>query len=130
MIWPVPNCSLVQASACACQTLYASVYVQVGFSASLGLVQRSGADVDTFMRILRASALYAPTYDKKLGKMLSEDFGTANFPTKVGGRRHYCIAQLHCCAARYALVSHRGVKRVEHRHWAAAFHAECGNSAT
>ena len=57
--------------------------LQIGFSASLGLVQRSGADVDKFMSILRASALYAPTYDKKLQKMLSRDFGTANFPTKV-----------------------------------------------
>ncbi len=35
------------------------------------------------MAILRASALYAPTYDKKLQKMLDRDFGTANFPTKV-----------------------------------------------
>lgn len=54
----------------------------IGFSTSLGLVQRSGADVDKFMAILRASALYAPTYDKKLQKMLDRDFGTANFPTK------------------------------------------------
>jgi 3-hydroxyisobutyrate dehydrogenase len=56
---------------------------QVGFSTSLGLVQRSGADVDKFMSILRASALYAPTYDKKLQKMLDRDYGAANFPTKV-----------------------------------------------
>lgn len=55
----------------------------VGFSASLGLVQRSGAPVEPFMRILRASALYAPTYDKKLAKMLDRDYGAANFPTKV-----------------------------------------------
>ncbi|EFJ45921.1 hypothetical protein VOLCADRAFT_93824 [Volvox carteri f. nagariensis] len=54
----------------------------VGFSTSLGLVQRSGAPVDKFMSILRASALYAPTYDKKLGKMLDRDYGAANFPTK------------------------------------------------
>ncbi|GLC40741.1 hypothetical protein PLESTB_000027200 [Pleodorina starrii] len=54
----------------------------VGFSTSLGLVQRSGAPVDKFMSILRASALYAPTYDKKLQKMLDRDYGAANFPTK------------------------------------------------
>ncbi|GFR48885.1 hypothetical protein Agub_g10828 [Astrephomene gubernaculifera] len=54
----------------------------VGFSCSLGLVQRSGAPVDRFMSLLRASALYAPTYDKKLGKMLDRDYGAANFPTK------------------------------------------------
>ncbi|WP_018860897.1 MULTISPECIES: NAD(P)-dependent oxidoreductase [unclassified Thioalkalivibrio] len=52
------------------------------FSLSLGLVRREGADVDTFMDILRESALYAPTFDKKLDKMLSGDFGTANFPVK------------------------------------------------
>lgn len=82
---------------------------QVGFSASLGLVQRSGADVETFMRILRASALYAPTYDKKLGKMLTEDFGTANFPTKVrpGTRRSFTERSKHAshrlCACRLDL---------------------------
>ncbi len=52
------------------------------FSLSLGLVRREGVEVDTFMEILRDSALYAPTFDKKLGKMLSGDFGTANFPVK------------------------------------------------
>lgn len=57
--------------------------MQVGFSTSLALVQRSGAPVDSFMSILRASALYAPTYDKKLQKMLDRDYGAANFPTKV-----------------------------------------------
>ncbi|GIL79741.1 hypothetical protein Vretimale_12384 [Volvox reticuliferus] len=54
----------------------------IGFSTSLGLVQRSGAPVDKFMSILRASALYASTYDKKLQKMLDRDYGVANFPTK------------------------------------------------
>ncbi|WP_019625133.1 NAD(P)-dependent oxidoreductase [Thioalkalivibrio sp. ALJT] len=52
------------------------------FSLSLGLVRREGVPVDTFMEILRASALYAPTFDKKLGKMLGGDFGVANFPVK------------------------------------------------
>lgn len=52
------------------------------FSLSLGLVRREGVEVDTFMDILRDSALYAPTFDKKLDKMLSGDFGVANFPVK------------------------------------------------
>ncbi len=52
------------------------------FSLSLGLVQREGVDVEAFMGILRESALYAPTFDKKLDKMRSRDFGTANFPTQ------------------------------------------------
>mmetsp|Transcript_31266 Transcript_31266/g.79738 ORF Transcript_31266/g.79738 Transcript_31266/m.79738 type:complete len:295 (+) Transcript_31266:94-978(+) len=54
----------------------------LGFSASLGLVQKSGANVEEFMNILRGSALYAPTFDKKLAKYISRDFGAANFPTK------------------------------------------------
>lgn len=52
------------------------------FSLSLGLVQRQGVDVDKFMSICRDSALYAPTYDKKLGKYLGRDFEGANFPVK------------------------------------------------
>lgn len=52
-----------------------------GFSLSLHLVQRAGVDVDAFMAILRASALYAPTFDKKLAKELADDYANANFPT-------------------------------------------------
>lgn len=54
----------------------------VGFSASLGLVQKSGADVSAFMDLLRGSALYAPTFDKKLANYLNHSFASANFPTK------------------------------------------------
>ncbi len=52
------------------------------FSMSLGLVQAEGVDVGLFMETLRASALYAPTFDKKLQKMVERDFATANFPLK------------------------------------------------
>jgi 3-hydroxyisobutyrate dehydrogenase len=52
------------------------------FSLSLGFVRRSGIDVDLFMHILRKSALHAPTFDKKLPKMLARDFAPANFPTR------------------------------------------------
>lgn len=52
------------------------------FSMSLGLVQREGVDVDRFMETLRESALYAPTFDKKLGNMLDHSFDKANFPLK------------------------------------------------
>lgn len=51
------------------------------FSFSLGLVQRSGLDVDLFMCILRQSALYAPTFDKKLARMRQRDFSAPNFST-------------------------------------------------
>jgi 3-hydroxyisobutyrate dehydrogenase len=53
-----------------------------GFSLSLGLVQRSGAPVEGFMEILRQSALYAPTFDKKLQRMLDRDYQNPNFPTQ------------------------------------------------
>jgi 3-hydroxyisobutyrate dehydrogenase len=52
------------------------------FSLSLGLVRAEGIDVEQFMTLLRGSALYAPTFDKKLAKYLSHDYGGANFPLK------------------------------------------------
>jgi 3-hydroxyisobutyrate dehydrogenase len=52
------------------------------FSLSLGLVRAEGIDVEQFMALLRDSALYAPTFDKKLAKYLSHDYGQANFPLK------------------------------------------------
>ena len=51
------------------------------FSLSLHLVQRAGVEVEAFMAILRASALYAPTFDKKLAKELADDYANPNFPT-------------------------------------------------
>lgn len=52
------------------------------FAYSLGLVRSEGLDVEQFMTLLRRSALYAPTFDKKLDKYLSGDYGSANFPLK------------------------------------------------
>jgi len=51
------------------------------FSLSLHLVQQAGVEVEAFMAILRGSALYAPTFDKKLAKELAGDYGNPNFPT-------------------------------------------------
>ena len=59
------------------------MWLQVGFATSLGLLQQNGASVDAFMDILRGSALYAPTFDKKLQRMLDRDYAKPNFPTKV-----------------------------------------------
>lgn len=50
------------------------------FALSLGLVRREGIAVDQFMTLLRASALHARTFDKKLDKYLAHDYGAANFP--------------------------------------------------
>jgi 3-hydroxyisobutyrate dehydrogenase len=52
------------------------------FSLSLGLVRAEGIDPQEFMGLLRSSALYAPTFDKKLDKYLSRSYGQANFPLK------------------------------------------------
>jgi 3-hydroxyisobutyrate dehydrogenase-like beta-hydroxyacid dehydrogenase len=52
------------------------------FALSLGLITRAGLDVEQFMGILRDSALYAPTFDKKLQRMLERDYGNPNFPVR------------------------------------------------
>lgn len=52
------------------------------FALSLSFVQRYGIDEDLFMYILRQSALYAPTFDKKLPRMLDSNYANPNFPTK------------------------------------------------
>jgi len=54
----------------------------VAFSMSLGFVRENRIDVDLFMDILRKSALYAPTFDKKLPRILNGDFTNPNFPLK------------------------------------------------
>ncbi|MGD8908066.1 MAG: NAD(P)-dependent oxidoreductase [Chromatiales bacterium] len=53
-----------------------------GFSQSLGLIRAEGVNVDQFMKLLRESALYAPTFDKKLQKFLDHDYSHPNFPLK------------------------------------------------
>jgi 3-hydroxyisobutyrate dehydrogenase len=52
------------------------------FALSLAFVQHQGIDVETFMQILRESSLYAPTFDKKLQRMLEGNYANPNFPTK------------------------------------------------
>lgn len=52
------------------------------FALSLALVEKEGIETEQFMSIVRDSALYAPTFDKKLDRMLSRDFTQPNFPTK------------------------------------------------
>ena len=52
------------------------------FALSLGLVQRAGVPVDTFMAILRESALFAPVFEKKLLRLLTRDYQRPNFSTR------------------------------------------------
>jgi 3-hydroxyisobutyrate dehydrogenase len=49
------------------------------FALSLGLIQRSDVSVETFMAILRDSALHARTFDKKLPRILKRDYHRPNF---------------------------------------------------
>lgn len=52
------------------------------FSLSLGLVQREDIPVETFMAILKQSALFAPAFEKKLPRLLARDHANPNFSTK------------------------------------------------
>ena len=48
---------------------------------TLRVGELAGVEVEAFMAILRGSALYAPTFDKKLAKELADDYSNPNFPT-------------------------------------------------
>lgn len=52
------------------------------FATSLAFAQEHQVALDIFMEILRKSALSAPTFDKKLGRMLAHDYQNPNFPTE------------------------------------------------
>nr|MBI3613510.1 NAD(P)-dependent oxidoreductase [Nitrospirota bacterium] len=52
------------------------------FSLSLGLVQREDIPVETFMAVLKQSALFAPAFEKKLPRLLARDYANPNFSTK------------------------------------------------
>lgn len=58
------------------------VTLTTAFSMSLGYLREKDVDLEKFMEILRGSALYAPTFDKKLDKMLTRNFENPNFPLK------------------------------------------------
>lgn len=53
------------------------------FSLSLGIVRRRGIDPELFMRLLRPTALYAPTFDSRLQRMLARNFADALFPAEL-----------------------------------------------
>ncbi|MBS1272143.1 MAG: 2-hydroxy-3-oxopropionate reductase [Candidatus Marinimicrobia bacterium] len=52
------------------------------FGLSLELVRKNGVDLEIFMDILRDSALYSPQFNKKLPRILQQDYDDPNFPTK------------------------------------------------
>jgi 3-hydroxyisobutyrate dehydrogenase len=49
------------------------------FALSVGLIQRAGIPIGTFMDVLRESALFAPTFDKKLPRLLGRRYQDPNF---------------------------------------------------
>lgn len=52
------------------------------YAVGLGMVRGSGIDVELWAEIVRSSALYAPTFDKKLSAMIERSFSPANFPAR------------------------------------------------
>jgi 3-hydroxyisobutyrate dehydrogenase len=52
------------------------------FALSLAFLSKQEVNIENFMTILRQSALYAPTFDKKLTRMLEKNYANPNFPTK------------------------------------------------
>lgn len=52
------------------------------FASSLAFIMRQEVNVESFMQIVRSSALYAPTFDKKLQRMVEQNFVNPNFPTR------------------------------------------------
>jgi 3-hydroxyisobutyrate dehydrogenase-like beta-hydroxyacid dehydrogenase len=52
------------------------------FATSLAFVRAEGIPPELFMEILRPSALYAPTFDKKLGRMLDGEYSNPTFPLR------------------------------------------------
>ncbi len=53
------------------------------FATSLAFALASGVSPELFMDVLRPSALYAPTFDKKLGRMLDSEYSNPTFPLRL-----------------------------------------------
>ncbi len=52
------------------------------FSLSLALIRRAEVPLDAFMTVLKQSALYAPTFEKKLPRMRERRYDDPNFSTR------------------------------------------------
>jgi 3-hydroxyisobutyrate dehydrogenase len=52
------------------------------FSLSLALIERAQVPVDLFMALLKESALFAPTFEKKLPRLQARHYGDPNFSTR------------------------------------------------
>jgi len=75
------------------------------FSLAMHVVQQAGVEVETFMAILRESALYAPTFDKILAKELADDYSNKS----VKGGRTVTILIEPRFPSKKAFFSHQAV---------------------
>lgn len=75
-----PDCGQAAAAKLALNQLIPSLIAMFGLS--LHYIQAQGIEPENWMKILRSSALYAPSYDKKLQRLLDNDFTHPNFPVK------------------------------------------------
>ncbi|MFN7989016.1 MAG: NAD(P)-dependent oxidoreductase [Thermoanaerobaculia bacterium] len=78
------------------------------FATSLAFVRASGVPPELFLDVLRPSALYAPTFDKKLGRMLEGEYANPTFPLRLLRKD----VDLFCRAARAAGVAPRVAEAV------------------
>jgi 3-hydroxyisobutyrate dehydrogenase len=53
------------------------------FATSLAYARAEGVPAELFMDVLRPSALYAATFDKKLGRMLDREYANPTFPLRL-----------------------------------------------
>lgn len=53
------------------------------FATSLAYVRSQGIPAGQFVEVLRSSALHAPTFDKKLGRMLEGEYANPTFPLRL-----------------------------------------------
>ena len=86
-IWIYSNRSVVfdavgQASALKLIFNFLIGALTASFSVALNAVEENGINVDQFMGLLRESALYAPTFDKKLNQMMAGQYANPNFPAE------------------------------------------------
>ena len=78
------------------------------FATSLAFARASGLSPELLMDVLRPSALYAPTFDKKLGRMLDAEYANPTFPLRLLRKD----AELFARTARAAGVSPRVAEAV------------------
>ncbi|BCA55200.1 3-hydroxyacid dehydrogenase [Nitrospira sp. KM1] len=78
------------------------------FGLSLGLIQRADVSVELFMSVLKESALFAPTFEKKLPRLLARQYDHPNFSTEHM-MKDLTLVRQECQRAQLALDGLEGV---------------------